>query len=230
MSTSVAGSSTTSRPTASPLNSPSRPSWVSGVGRTGGASATRGLFVGGGREAFERAAALSARVNVKLTGEAARTIVCYLDPAEFRSTWLGNKAIYRARLAMADGGRLIILAPGVSAFGEDPRIDATIRRYGYRGATRTAELVASGELAVDLAGAAHLAHGSTEGRFTVIYAAGGLTRAEVESVGYEYEDPRELMRRYAPSTLADGWNERGGERFYFIRNPALGLWSNRIIS
>lgn len=196
----------------------------------GGASATRGLFVGGGREAFERAAALSARVNVKLIGEAAKTIVCYLDPAEFRSTWLGNKAIYRARLAMADGGRLIVLAPGVDAFGEDPRIDATIRRHGYRGAARAAELVASGELAGDLAGAAHLAHGSSEGRFSVIYAAGGLSRAEVESVGYEYGDPRELLRRYDPAALADGWNERWGERFYFIRNPALGLWSDKIIS
>lgn len=196
----------------------------------GGGSATRGLFVGGGREAFTRAAALSARVNVKLTGEAAETTVCYLDPAEFRSTWLGNKAIYRARLAMADGGRLIILAPGVGAFGEDPRIDANIRRHGYRGAARAAELVDSGELAGDLAGAAHLAHGSTEGRFSVIYAAGGLSRAEIESVGYEHGDLRELMRRYDPAALLDGWNERGGERFYFIRNPALGLWSAHAIS
>lgn len=52
----------------------------------------------------------------------------FLDRDEFKSTWLGNKSIYRTRMAMADGGELIVMAPGVTKFGEDPAIDALIRR------------------------------------------------------------------------------------------------------
>ena len=48
-----------------------------------------------------------------------RKAVVYLDPHEFRSTWLGSKAIYRTRMALADGAELIILAPAVKEFGED---------------------------------------------------------------------------------------------------------------
>jgi len=154
-------------------------------------------------------------------------MLVWLDPAEFRSTWLGNKAIYRTRLAMADGGRLTVLAPGLDRFGEDRRIDATIRAHGYRGAARARELVASGELAHDLAGAAHLAHGSSEGRFTVRYAAGGLSRAEVEGVGYEWADCADETRRLDPASLRDGWNTVDGRELYFVRNPALGLWTCR---
>ncbi len=188
-------------------------------------NATRGLFLGGGRRCFEEAAALSARVNVTHTGKPVRTMLVYLDPKEFTSTWLGNKAIYRTRLAMADGGKLIILAPGLDCFGEDGRIDETIRRYGYRGAAAAKTLVDSGELAHDLAGAAHLAHGSTEGRFAVTYAAGGLSRREMESVGYCWGDCPGLLERYDPASLADGWNGSGDDEFYFVRNPALGLWT-----
>jgi nickel-dependent lactate racemase len=192
-----------------------------------GKDVTRGLFVGGGRSAFEQAAALSAKVNISYLDHATKKTVVYLDPASFKSTWLGNKAIYRTRLAMADGGRLIIVAPGVDSFGEDKAIDETIRDYGYCGAARARELVESGELAGDLAGAAHLAHGSTEGRFSVTYAAGGLTRAEVEGVGYEWSDCADSMRRYDPARLSDGWNDIDGEEIFFVRNPALGLWATR---
>ena len=187
----------------------------------------RGLYIDCGRSGFERAAALSALVNVTDTGKPVRDMLVWLDPAEFRSTWLGNKAIYRTRLAMADGGRLTVLAPGLDRFGEDRRIDATIRAHGYRGAARARELVASGELAHDLAGAAHLAHGSSEGRFTVRYAAGGLSRAAVEGVGYEWADCADETRRLDPASLRDGWNTVNGRELYFVRNPALGLWTCR---
>ncbi|TFG81876.1 MAG: DUF2088 domain-containing protein [Spirochaetales bacterium] len=189
-----------------------------------GADITRGIFIGAGRSAFEQAAELSSRVNIFRTGKPVQTMVVWLDPQEFRSTWLGNKAIYRSRLAMAEGGRLIVLAPGVASFGEDERIDRTIRRYGYRGAARARELVESGELSHDLAGAAHLAHGSAEGRFEVVYATGGLSREDIECVGYRWDDYEELSRRYDRALLSDGWNSADGEEFYFIRNPALGLW------
>jgi len=192
-----------------------------------GGEATRGLFVGAGRSTFEQAASLSAKVNIEYLEKPVRKAVVYLDPEAFKSTWLGNKAIYRTRLAMADAGELIILAPGVDSFGEDKAIDETIRDYGYCGAARMRELVESGELAGDLAGAAHLAHGSTEGRFSVTYAAGGLTRSEVEGVGYAWGDCAGLTHRYDPHLLADGWNTLGGEEVFFVRNPALGLWATR---
>jgi hypothetical protein len=188
---------------------------------------TRGLFVGAGREAFSRAAALSAEVNILYLPKAAAKVVVYLDPDSFKSTWLGNKAIYRTRLAIADAGELLVLAPGVDSFGEDKAIDETIRDYGYCGAAMARELVESGELAGDLAGAAHLAHGSTEGRFSVTYASGGLGRAEIEDVGYRWADCQESMGRYGPDILKDGWNVVGGEEIFFIRNPALGLWATR---
>jgi hypothetical protein len=82
------------------------------------------------------------------------------------STWLGNKAVYRTRMAMADGGELIILAPGVKEFGEDHEIDRLIRKYGYRGTPATlAAVKANEELRNNLSAAAHLIHGSSEGRF-----------------------------------------------------------------
>ncbi|HUW71464.1 MAG TPA: D-mannonate epimerase [bacterium] len=200
---------------------------ASANGQNAADDVARGLFVGAGREAFEKAAALSAQVNINYLDKPAGKVVVYLDPDDFKSTWLGNKAIYRTRLAMADGGSLIVLAPGVDSFGEDKAIDETIRDYGYCGAARARELVESGELAGDLAGAAHLAHGSTEGRFSVTYAAGGLSRAEVEGVGYRWDDCAALTRRYDPERLADGWNHIDGEDLFFIRNPALGLWATR---
>jgi len=192
--------------------------------------ALRGLYCGFGRECFERAAALSARVNIELLGEPARKVVVYLDPEEFRSTWLGNKAIYRTRMAMADRGELLVIAPGLECFGEDAGIDALIRRHGYRPAKNICEKVAAdAELASSLSAAAHLIHGSSEGRFTVRYCPGpGLSRGEIESAGFEWGDIGEAIARYNPRELAAGWNAgKGGERFFFVPNPALGLWALR---
>jgi len=192
----------------------------------GGELKTRGLFIGDDHATFERAAELAYEVNFIHLDRPPQHVVAYLDPAEFKSTWLGNKAIYRSRMAIADGGRLTILAPAVREFGEDPQIDTLIRRYGYRPSADVLELVQRHEdLADNLSAAAHLIHGSSEGRFEVIYAAGGLSREEVESVGYTYGDPETLLKRYDISRLADGWNrDPDGDELFFIRNPALGLW------
>ncbi len=191
--------------------------------------ALRGLFVGDDEECFERASDLSRRVNFTLLDEEPTTVVVHLDPEEFHSTWLGNKAIYRTRMAIADRGRLIVLAPAVKTFGEDPEIDRLIRKYGYRTSREVLELVARHEdLRANLSAAAHLIHGSPEGRFDVTYCPGGLTRDEVEGVGYRWGDLPTMSERYAPSRLADGWNVMpDGERVYFIRHPALGLWASR---
>jgi nickel-dependent lactate racemase len=196
------------------------------VQKDGGRVATRGLFVGDDVRCFEQAAALSVRVNIQTMERPIRKAVVFLDPDEFHSTWLGNKAIYRTRMALADGAELTVLAPGVREFGEDAAIDALIRKYGYRGTPATLDAVAAdGELAACLGAAAHLIHGSTEGRFTVTYSPGGLTKEEVESVGYRYAPPGETMARYDPAKLADGYNTVEGEEVFFISNPGLGLWT-----
>ena len=151
----------------------------------------------------------------------------YLHPEEFRSTWLGNKAIYRTRMALAQDAELLVLAPGVREFGEDPAIDGLIRKYGYRGTLPTLEAVHEhADLAANLSAAAHLIHGSSEGRFSVTYCPGGLTREEVESLGLGYAEPGAMERRYRTEQLQDGWNIVGGEEIFFISNPALGLWAH----
>ena len=190
--------------------------------------AMRGLYCGFGRDCFEQAAALSRLVNVDLLDEPVRKAVVYLEPEEFRTTWLGNKAVYRTRMAMADGGELLIIAPGLERFGEDMGIDALIRKHGYRPAKVIREKVESdAELANSLSAAAHLIHGSSEGRFTVRYCPGpGLSRQEIESAGYEWGSISEAMSRYDVHKLATGWNTGAdGERFFFVPNPALGLWA-----
>jgi nickel-dependent lactate racemase len=194
----------------------------------GNSLAVRGLFVGFGRECFEQAAALAREVNVDILEEPVKKAVVYLEPEEFRTTWLGNKAIYRTRMAMADGGELVILAPGLERFGEDRDIDALIRTHGYRPAAVIRERVREdSELAANLSAAAHLIHGSSEGRFTVRYCPGkGLSRAEIESAGYEWGGLDEALSRYDPNALRPGWNTiAGGERIFFVPNPALGLWA-----
>ncbi|MEK7413118.1 MAG: lactate racemase domain-containing protein [Planctomycetota bacterium] len=189
---------------------------------------TRGLFIGSGLEGFEAAARLSLEVNFELLDEAPRKVVCFLDPEEFHTTWLGNKAIYRTRMAIADGGELVVLAPGLSGFGEDAGIDRLIRRHGYRTTPQIMAAIASDpELAGSLSAAAHLIHGSSEGRFAVTYCPGVLSRTDIESVGYGWADLATMQSRYDPAQLRDGWNDVAGERVFYVANPALGLWANR---
>jgi nickel-dependent lactate racemase len=199
------------------------------VGRnTSGATVVRGLYIGDDADCFHAAAELSFRVNFTLMPEPIRKAVVYLDPHEFHSTWLGNKAIYRTRMAMADGGELIILAPGVRDFGEDVRIDKLIRKYGYHGTEATVTMVKeNADLAADLSAAAHLIHGSSEGRFRVTWCPGHLSRKEVESAGFEYAELSQMMRLYDPAKLPQGPSRVAGEEIYFIENPGLGLWASR---
>jgi nickel-dependent lactate racemase len=200
------------------------------VGSDGeGGMALRGLFVGDDAECFRLAAALSLEVNFHLLEQPLDKVVVYLDPEEFKSTWLGNKSIYRTRMAIADGGELIVLAPGVREFGEDGEIDRLIRRYGYRGTPATQEAVRKHpELAANLSAAAHLIHGSSEGRFKITYCPGHLSREEIEGAGFSHGDLAAMTRRYDPERLRAGANDLpDGERIYFIPNPATGLWACR---
>ncbi|MCG8479277.1 MAG: D-mannonate epimerase, partial [Spirochaetales bacterium] len=189
--------------------------------------AVRGLFAGRGFDCFYRAAELALETNLTVIDEEPTHVVARLDPDEFHSTWLGNKAIYRTRMMIADGGRLTVLAPGVESFGEDAGIDRLVRKHGYRGTPETLRAVErDAELADNLGAAAHLIHGSSEGRFDIEYAPGKLTREEIEGVGFEYRDLADVTEQLAVDTLIDGWNTLpSGERIYYISQPALGLWA-----
>jgi hypothetical protein len=192
---------------------------------------TRGLFIGDDFEVFDKAAQLALMTNFDMLDKPLKKVIVYLDPAEFKSTWLGNKSIYRTRMAIADNGDLIVLAPALKEFGEDKEIDRLIRKYGYLGTPAILKACeANEELRNNLSAAAHLIHGSSEGRFTITYCPGNktenLTRAEIESVGFRYASLEEMIKIYDPMVLKDGYNKlSNGEEIYYISNPALGLWA-----
>jgi nickel-dependent lactate racemase len=186
----------------------------------------RGMYIGDDTECFELAAALSLQCNFLMMDREIKKAVVFLDPHEFHSTWLGNKSVYRTRMALADGAELIVLAPGVNTFGEDGAIDVLIRKYGYCGTPGTLEAVKQdADLAGNLSAAAHLIHGSSEGRFTIRYCPGHLTQEEIEGVHFAYGDLAEYTAKYDPEKLVDGWNMVDGEEIFYISNPALGLWA-----
>ena len=196
----------------------------------GGVIRTHGLFIGEGRDCLTNAVKLAQEKNIDFVEYGLKKCVVYLDPSEFKSTWLGNKAVYRTRMAMADGGELIILAPGVERFGEDDRVDQLIRKYGYKGRLHTLEMFKQPEtedLRENMGAAAHLIHGSSDGRFSITYAVKEISKEEIASVGFQAADYDEMAKKYDPEKLQYGYNEVDGEEIYFIPNPALGLWINR---
>ncbi len=188
----------------------------------------RGLYIGDDMDTFTLGARLSQKVNLDLVEKPIKKAIVYLDPKEFKSTWLGNKAIDRTRMAMADNGELIVLAPGLKEFGEDPQIDWLIAKYGYRGTAATLAAVnANEDLRNNLSAAAHLIHGSSEGRFRITYCPGpGTSQDAIRSVGFEAADLQATLDRYDVARLNDGVNRLAdGEEVFYISNPALGLWA-----
>ena len=190
---------------------------------------THGLFVGDERKVLERAVILAQKWNIDFLDRPIPKCVVYLEPSEFRSTWLGNKAIYRTRMAIADGGELVVLAPGVSKFGEDEVCDEIIRKYGYCGRINILNLYRKNQdLKENMGTAAHLIHGSSDGRFSITYAVKNITAEEIEQVGFQTADYDQMIQIYDPGKLKYGWNTMpDGEEIYYIPNPALGLWIDR---
>lgn len=188
---------------------------------------TNGIFIGDDIECFNLASELSLKVNFKMLDAPLKKVVVYLDPQEFKSTWLGNKSIYRTRMAMADNGELIVLAPGLREFGEDKEIDKLIRKYGYVGTPKVLELTKNNDdLKNNLSAAAHLIHGSSESRFFITYCPGKLTKEEIENANFKYQDLSEILKTYNPNELKDGFNTlKNGEEIYYISKPAVGLWA-----
>ena len=197
------------------------------VNKTGEETNLNGLYIGDRRDAFEQAVSLSREMNINYVERPAGKVVAYLEPEEYRSTWVGNKAIYRTRMIVADGGELVVLAPGVRTFGENAEVDRAIRAHGYTGTRHILNLYRQGAFENLLMVSAHLIHGSSDGRFSITYATDPalLSRNEVEGVGFRYMDVREAMLRYDPRTLKNGWNTMpDGEEIYYVDAPGLGLW------
>lgn len=205
---------------------------VVGVNKEG-KQQTYGLFIGDDFDVFDEAAKLSLEVNFEMVEKPLKKVIVWLDPTEFKSTWLGNKSIYRTRMAIADEGELIVLAPALKEFGEDKEIDRLIRKYGYFGTPQTlSSVLENTDLQNNLSAAAHLIHGSSEGRFSITYCPGksneNLSKAEIESVGFKYADIDEIMKKYDFQNLKEGFNTLAdGEEVYYISSPALGLWAYR---
>ena len=187
----------------------------------------RGLFIGDDFECFQKAAELSLETNFIMVDKPIKKCIVYLDPKEFASTWLGNKSVYRTRMALADGAELIVLAPALKEFGEDKTIDRLIRKYGYANTPAILKAVEeNADIQENLGAAAHLIHGSSEGRFSITYCPGDhISKEEIESVNYGYAPYAEMMEKYNVTQLKDGWNTVNGEEIFYISNPALGLWA-----
>jgi nickel-dependent lactate racemase len=187
-----------------------------------------GVFVGDDLETYLAAARQAREQNITVLDEPLKKVVCVMQGDEFFSTWVANKAVYRTRMALADEGELVIIAPGLKRFGEQPDVDALIRQYGYCGTPRVMELYKQQADMQDLAHAtAHLIHGSSEGRFRITYAPGALSKADIEQVNFQFADLTETLRRYPIDKLKEGFNDIGGERIYFIPTPSAGLWATR---
>lgn len=188
---------------------------------------TSGIYVGDDLETYLSAARTSREQNITVFDRPVKKIIAVMQPDEFRATWVANKAVYRTRMAMADEGELLVIAPGVERFGEQPEVDQIIRTFGYRGTEHTMRHYRTEKILQDFAhGTAHLIHGSSEGRFTIRYAPGKLSREEIEGVGYAYMDCQEALERYNPATMQEGWNTMpDGEEVFFISTPSAGLWA-----
>ena len=186
-----------------------------------------GLYIGQSRKPFEHACELAQKLNIVHVERRAAKVVAYLEPTELKTTWVGNKGVYRTRMMIADGGELILLAPGIRAFGENEEMDAMTRKYGYTGTKHILDLYRQGAFEGKLMSAAHLIQGSTDGRFTITYATNPdlMSKEEIEGVGYQWVDYNEISKRYDPEKLKDGWNVLpDGEEIYYVSTPALGLW------
>jgi nickel-dependent lactate racemase len=188
-----------------------------------------GLYVGDDQGTYMAGAKASREQNITIVEKPLKKVVAVMQGDEFYSTWVANKAIYRTRMAMADGGELLIIAPGLKRFGEQPEVDSLIRQYGYSGTEKIMKLFKTEPIMQDLThGTAHLIHGSSEGRFTITYAPGHLSKEEVKSVNFNYADLNETLERYNPEKMKNGFNTMpDGEEVYFINTPSAGLWTTR---
>ena len=171
-----------------------------------------------GGAAFRAAADLARRTNIDIVDEPLDRVACWLDPVEMRSTWLGNKAVYRTRMAIADGGELIVLAPGVDALRRGPgdrHADPPPRLPGHAGdpRRRRATIPNWPPTSVPRPTSCTAAPRAGSGSSGAPTRPRALTRDEVEAVGYEWRPLRDELehlgvggdyRRPADASTATG--------------------------
>lgn len=186
-----------------------------------GMLSTRGLFAGDDNECYLQGATQCRKLNLFPIDRPARKVIAWMDPEHYQTGWVANKAIYRTRMAVADGGELIVLAPGVFRFGENDDQEHLIRKHGFHGTPATlAAMRSDPALARQLGVVAHLIHGSSEGRFRVTYCPGHLGSDEITGVGFQFGN----LGQFDACRWRTGWQSHNGEESYFVRNPGQGLW------
>lgn len=188
---------------------------------------TRGIFAGNDEECYLQGAKLCQQVNISLLNKEFKKVVAYLDPEEFKSVWVGNKALLRTQMCIADGGELVILCAGIQSFGENAFTDSFIRKYGYRDPDVLLQMARdSGQLMEYMVPLSQMVISHTNNRFKVTYAAKKITRQEIESVFCNYADYDVVVKKYDPLKMKEGENIMpDGEEVFYVSKPAQGLWA-----
>jgi nickel-dependent lactate racemase len=197
----------------------------------------KGFFMGDDFETHAKAAALSEKLNVDYLDEAAEDVVVYLDPDEYKSFWLGNKAVYRTGMGIARGGRLHVLAPGVRSFSdsaEQGERERLIEEVGYKGLSHVRKCLESTPgLKDNLSVAAHCVHGSPlmddggDPLFEIIYYTNPnhMPRKRVENAGFKWGDYGQVEDVSLPDSQGfhDNFGIGRSKKVYFVPDPGMAL-------
>jgi len=187
------------------------------------------LYAGPDDECYLLAALLARKQNVAALDEPLPRVVALLSGDQFDTLWSAVEVVSCLRMALNAGGELLLIAPGLIELSSDAATAALVARHGYAGA---AELAAAArrepELAAEAVAAAHLRQGSTEGRFWITVATDGLDAETLRRANLKHVELSEAYLRYRPAHRRGGWNTTDdGEKFYYVPNPAEGLWSTK---
>ena len=129
----------------------------------------------------------------------------------------------RKQIASYNMKEMELLAPLSSSHMDGFRGNPNIKKADYSSGKPE-----NSDLRENMGAAAHLIHGSADGRFRITYAVKNISQEEIRGVGFIPASYDEMAQRYNPFTLHYGYNTLpDGEEIYFIPNPALGLWINR---
>ncbi|QDS97199.1 lactate racemase domain-containing protein [Adhaeretor mobilis] len=190
---------------------------------------THDFFCGTSKETFYRAAKLSLRENCHASNQPYQQVIVRLNEKKYRSFWLSNKAIYRTRRAIATGGTIHVIAPGLDRLGENEIQSKLIGKYGYCGTQGVKQILQiDPEMQANVGVAAHLIHGSTENRFHVRYYTHhssellSACRFADGQLGYSLEDIETAHERFSELTVGESFN--ADQRRLVIDDPGLGLW------
>lgn len=188
-----------------------------------------GFYAGVGEEAYLQAALLSRQHNVTVVEEGLQRVVAFFPGLRFASLWDVQQLLPRLAMCLADGGELILLAPGIERLAADDAPLAVYRRTGYLGAAELRERQRTDpELGNEPWLATHLLNGSTNGRSKIYHALDGIDAETLRALNLWPMELEETLFRYRPAKAKAGWNiTNEGEKFFFIPDPTAGLWSTK---